>query len=72
MEEAAKKHHPDRGGDAVLFQKLQSSYQCLSDPEKRAKYDAKVKRVKRKEALRSKGGEYSFRFYIFLVQSGRY
>lgn len=53
--EAAKKHHPDRGGDAVLFQKLQSSYQCLSDPEKRVKYDAKIRKVKRQETLRSKG-----------------
>jgi len=53
--EAAKKHHPDRGGDPSLFQKLQSSYECLSDPEKRIRYDAKVKKIRRQETIRSKG-----------------
>ncbi len=51
--EAAKKHHPDRGGDEQKFQKMKSSYECLIDPAKRVKYDFKIKKVKMKEKLRS-------------------
>lgn len=37
----ASKHHPDReGGDTATFQRIQKAYDVLSDPEKRAKYDA--------------------------------
>ena len=32
--------HPDKGGDTEAFQKLQRAYNILSDPEKRATYDA--------------------------------
>lgn len=32
--------HPDRGGDKEEFQKLQAAYEVLSDPGKRAHYDA--------------------------------
>ena len=35
----AMKHHPDRGGDAGEFQKVQEAYATLSDPNKRAEYD---------------------------------
>lgn len=35
----ASKHHPDRGGDTATFQKIQSAYNILSDPQKRAEYD---------------------------------
>ena len=36
---AAKKHHPDAGGDAAEFQKVGEAYETLSDPQKRAAYD---------------------------------
>jgi curved DNA-binding protein CbpA len=37
----ASKLHPDReGGDTKLFQDLQRAYECLKDPERRARYDA--------------------------------
>jgi len=34
------KHHPDKGGDTQVFQKIGEAYQVLSDDEKRRKYDA--------------------------------
>jgi hypothetical protein len=37
----ASQLHPDReGGDTKLFQDLQRAYECLKDPERRARYDA--------------------------------
>lgn len=35
----AKKHHPDKGGDAEEFKKIQRAYDVLSDGEKRGFYD---------------------------------
>lgn len=40
----AMTHHPDRGGDAVLFDAVQSAYSTLSDPVKRMEYDSSLKR----------------------------
>ena len=35
----AKKHHPDKGGDAEKFKEINNAYEVLSDDEKRAQYD---------------------------------
>lgn len=35
----ASKHHPDRGGDTRTFQEIQTAYDTLSDPGRRAAYD---------------------------------
>ncbi len=35
----ASKHHPDKGGDTAKFQEIQTAYETLSDPQKRADYD---------------------------------
>jgi len=35
----ASKHHPDRGGDTRTFQEIQTAYDTLSDPQRRAAYD---------------------------------
>ncbi|MEI6477479.1 MAG: DnaJ domain-containing protein [bacterium] len=32
--------HPDKGGDAEAFKKVNEAYQVLSDPQKKAQYDA--------------------------------
>ena len=36
----ASKHHPDKGGDTKKFQEIQTAYDTLSDPNKRANYDS--------------------------------
>jgi len=35
----ASKHHPDKGGETSKFQELQSAYETLINPDKRADYD---------------------------------
>jgi len=35
----ASQHHPDKGGDTAMFQKIQIAYDTLSDPAKRQQYD---------------------------------
>jgi len=35
----ASKHHPDKGGDAEQFKKIQEAYDTLSDPQKKQAYD---------------------------------
>ena len=37
----AMKNHPDRGGDTAKFQEISQAYDTLSDPQKRADYDAR-------------------------------
>ncbi len=36
----AQRHHPDKGGDTEAFKAVQNAYAVLSDPERRAHYDA--------------------------------
>lgn len=36
----AMKNHPDRGGDTKKFQEISQAYDILSDPQKKAQYDA--------------------------------
>jgi DnaJ-class molecular chaperone len=35
----ASQHHPDKGGDKTKFQEIQSAYDTLTDPQRRAGYD---------------------------------
>ena len=35
----SRKHHPDRGGDAAMFQKIAKAYEALSDPDARANWE---------------------------------
>jgi DnaJ-class molecular chaperone len=35
----ASQHHPDKGGDTARFQEIQTAYDTLSDPQKRAMHD---------------------------------
>jgi len=35
----AGQHHPDKGGDTAKFQEIQTAYETLSDPQKRAQHD---------------------------------
>jgi|GEM_PF-839927 len=36
----ANQHHPDKGGDTDIFQKIQAAYDILGDHDRRAQYDA--------------------------------
>lgn len=36
---AAKRHHPDAGGDAEVFAQISLAHEILMDPERRFKYD---------------------------------
>lgn len=38
--ERAKSAHPDKGGDRAAFERLREAYEVLSDPLRRAHYDA--------------------------------
>ena len=48
----ARRHHPDRGGDARRFRAVQEAYEVLGDAEARAAYDAEgeVERRRAQEA----------------------
>lgn len=35
----ASQHHPDKGGDTAMFQKVEEAYRVLSDPQQRSAYD---------------------------------
>lgn len=35
----ASRHHPDKGGDAEKFKRIQKAYDVLSDPERKKIYD---------------------------------
>lgn len=35
----ASQHHPDKGGDTAVFQKIQAAYDVLGDQQKRQQYD---------------------------------
>ena len=35
----ASQHHPDKGGDTARFQEIQTAYDVLGDPQKRAAHD---------------------------------
>lgn len=39
----ASQHHPDKGGDTVMFQKIEEAYRTLSDPNLKAQYDNPVR-----------------------------
>jgi DnaJ-class molecular chaperone len=56
----AKKHHPDKGGDAEEFKKIQRAYDILSNSDKRSYYD-QTGQVPGEEELNS-GGPVPFPF----------
>jgi hypothetical protein len=44
--ELSKTHHPDRGGSQLRMARINEAYQTLSNPTKRARYDAALRRQK--------------------------
>lgn len=51
----AAKHHPDKGGDTAMFQKVQKAYEALSDPKQKQEYD-------NPNPFGSQGGQHGFSF----------
>jgi len=39
----ASQHHPDKGGDTAMFQRVEEAYRILSDPQQRQQYDLERK-----------------------------
>ncbi len=56
----AKKHHPDRGGSAVEFTRLQHAFEVLTDPRQREVYDTWAKEVQFRY-VRSNSSQVSYR-----------
>ena len=40
----AVKHHPDKGGDPLLYQAIQEAYEVLGDETRRREYNAAFRR----------------------------
>lgn len=40
----ARTHHPDRGGNAETFKRINEAYEVLGDAQKRAQYDVPIQR----------------------------
>ena len=55
----ARRHHPDRGGNASAFQQVEEAYQTLSDSRRRLRYDRSV--------LSSNGGTHGAGLDIFQI-----
>lgn len=56
------KHHPDRGGDSATFAKINNAHKVLSDPERRAKYDA-TGETEEKDSVKLKAIDYLSRLF---------
>ena len=54
--------HPDKGGDANAFKKLNEAYQTVSDPQKRQQYDTFGTADPQQRPTRSEGGFEGFGF----------
>lgn len=61
----AMSHHPDRGGDASAFQKINEAYDTLKDPTKRQQYDNP-----RQEHINVNSGNFGDVFNQFFNQRG--
>jgi len=60
----AKKHHPDRGGTAVEFTRLQHAFEVLSDPRQREVYDTWAKELQFRY-VRSNSSQVSYGVRMF-------
>lgn len=55
----ARKHHPDKGGDAEVFKGMQEAYEVLSDDQRRQMYDM-TGSVNGEQQQRGGGGGFPF------------
>lgn len=61
----ASQHHPDKGGDTAMFQKIEEAYRILSDPQKRQEHDNPNYQKFNFEDFGSTPGGFSFNVHGF-------
>lgn len=52
----ARRHHPDKGGDSIIFGKIQHAYEVLSDRKRRQVYDTWAKELQFRYVRPATGG----------------
>ena len=58
----ASKHHPDKGGDTAMFQKIEEAYRILSDPQQRQQYDRPMPQGNPFAGFQGAPGGFNFNF----------
>jgi curved DNA-binding protein len=58
----ASQHHPDKGGDTAMFQKIEEAYRILSDPNQRQQYDRPMPQGNPFNGFQQAPGGFNFNF----------
>ena len=64
----AQHHHPDKGGDALIFKQIKEAYELLIDPIRRDRYD-KTGRFDKHQNFRDGALDHLSRLFLHVVQN---